>query len=130
MGNHEFQRGEIFEQVGGQELHERGCVSVQIMRTRRVEGGVARGGYVDHRRDFELHTFFAERITTAVGESRFLPVAARWIGIQIAADEPQLIDATLEFWNAVAWRNAWRLRQLPDANEILGIQIADAMDHV
>src|ERR1700680_4965054 len=93
--NHEFQQWKILEQFGREELHERSCVGVQIMRTRCVEGGIASRGHVDHSRHLKLPHFFVEWIPPAIGERWFFPVAARRIGIQIAADKSKVIDATL-----------------------------------
>src|SRR5262249_20524050 len=58
------------------------------------------------------------------------PVAARWIRIQVAADHAELGDASLELADAVPWRHARRLRQLADADEVVGIQLAHAMDQI
>ena len=58
------------------------------------------------------------------------PVSARRIRIQIAADEPELVDAALELGDAVGQRIARRLRQLADADEVLREQLTDAMDQV
>src|SRR3979490_3037843 len=55
---------------------------------------------------------------------------ARRIGIEIAADEPQLVDAAFKLRDASLNRNTRALRQLTDADEIVRKQIADAMDAV
>ena len=94
--NDEPQRREILEQIGGEELHERRRVGVDVVRAGRVEVRVARRADVDHRRHVELDHLFVERIPVLVGERRRGPVAAGRIGVQVAADEPELVDAALE----------------------------------
>ncbi len=86
-----------------------------------------------HRRHVELDHLLVHRIPELlVGERRVLPVAARGIGIEVAADEAQLLDATLELLEAarVRRRHARRLRQHAHADEIVGKERADAVDEV
>ena len=52
------------------------------------------------------------------------------IWIQIAADEAQLVDAPLELPDAVGRRNARRLRELTDADEVARIQRADPVNQI
>ena len=120
--NDELQRREILEEVRRQELHERGRVAVDVVRAGGVEVRVARRAHVDHRRHVELDHLLVERIPLAVGQRRVGPVAARRIGVQVAADEAELLDAALELGDAVRGRDAGRLRQLADADEVLGVQ--------
>ena len=88
--------GKVLEQIGGQELHERRRVGVDVVRAGRVEVRIARRADVDHRRHVELDHLFVERIPLPVGQRRRGPVAARRIGVQVAADEAELVDAALE----------------------------------
>ena len=92
--------------------------------------GVARRADVDHRRHVERDHRFVERVPVAIGERRRGPVTARRIRVQVAADEAELVDAAFELANAVVRRYARRLRQLADADEVVGIQRADAVDQI
>ena len=77
MRNDEPQRWEIFEEPRLlKELHKSGGVGVQIVRARLVEGWIARGTDMHHRRHVELHHLFVQRVPVAVGEWWLLPVAA------------------------------------------------------
>ena len=100
-------------------LHEGGGVAVDVVRAGGVEVRVARGADVDHRRHVELDHLLVERIPVLVGQRRILPVAARRIGVQVAADEAELLDAALELGDAVGRRHAGVLRQLAHADEVL-----------
>ena len=92
----ELQRRKILEQVGEDELHERHGVGVEIVRAGGVHRRIAAAADVDHRRHVQLDHLFVERIPPFVGERRRVEVAARRIGIEIAADEAKLVDAALE----------------------------------
>jgi hypothetical protein len=59
-----------------------------------------------------------------------IEVAAGGIRIEIAADEAKLLDAALELAHRVLRRHARRLRQLANADEVLRIEVADAMDQI
>ena len=50
--------------------------------------------------------------------------------VQVAADEAELLDAAHELGNAVRRRDAGRLRQLRDADEMARVHAADARDQV
>ena len=85
---------------------------------------------MDHRRHVELDHLLVQRIPPPVGERRVLPVAARRIGVQVAADEAELLHAALELRDAVRGRDAGRLRQLAHADEILRVERHAAVDQV
>src|ERR1700732_2980753 len=89
----EFQCGEIFKNVGGEELHESGGVAVQIMGARGVKIRIARSADVNHGGDIELYHLFVERVPEAVGERRIAPMPTRRVRIQVAADEAELFHA-------------------------------------
>ena len=113
------------------ELHERRGVGVDVVRAGGVEVRVARRRHVDHRRHVELDHLLVERIPVTVGQRRRGPVTARRIGIEVAADEAELAHAALRARaTELRDRHAGRLRQLADADEVLGIQIDDALDQV
>ena len=57
-------------------------------------------------------------------------MAAGRVGIQVAADEPELGYASFEFGGTVLRRHAGRLRQLAHAHEVVRIEQADAMNEV
>ena len=86
---------------------------------------IAAAGDVDHRRHVELDHLLVERIPPLVGQRRRVEVAARRIGIEVAADEAHL-HAALELGDRILRRHALRLRQLADADEILRIERDDA----
>src|SRR5205823_4262968 len=73
---------------------------------------------------------FIQRIPRPIAERWLLPVAARWIRAQVAADESQLIDATLQFGNAVGGRDTRRLRQRTYADKVLREHFLDAVHQV
>jgi hypothetical protein len=130
MRNDETQIGKILEQIRGQELHERRCIGVEIMRAGGMEVGIVRRADVDHGRNVELHQLLVERIPPAIRERRVGPVPARRIRIEIAADQAERFDAALELGHAIRRRHARRLRQLANADEIVGIEPAAAMDQI
>src|SRR6267154_1075299 len=66
----------------------------------------------------------------AIGERRRGPISPGRVGVQVAADEPELFDAALELRSALDWDNSRRLRQLTDTDEILRVQRADAVNQV
>src|SRR6185437_10640104 len=59
-----------------------------------------------------------------------LPVTARGIRVQVAADEIQLPHATLELVHRVGDRDSGRLRQLTDAGEVIRVEADDSPDQV
>ncbi len=122
--------GKSLEEVGRQELHERRRVGVDVVRAGRVEARVARGAHVDHRRHVELDHLLVERVPPAVGQRRLLPVPARRIRVQVAADHPELVHAALELGDAALGLHARRLRQLADADEVVRVELAHAVDEV
>ncbi len=130
MRDDEAQRRKVAEQIAFDELHERRRVGVDVMRTRRMEVRIARRRYVDHRRHVERDHLLVERIPMLVGERRRLPMAARRVGIEIAADEAQLGHAALQLRNRVGDRHARRLRQLAHTDEVFRIQVDDTLDEV
>ncbi len=93
-------------------------------------GRIAAAGDVDHRRHVELDHLLVERIPPLVGERRRVEVAARRIGIEVAADEAELLHAALELLDRGGRRLALRLRQLAHADEVLRKQRADAVDQI
>ena len=122
--------GKSLNRSRGQELHERGGVGIDVVRAGGVEIRIAGGADVHHRRHVQLDHLFVQRIPVPVGERRRVPVPAGGVGIEVAADEAQFLHAALELRGAVGRRHARRLRQLADADEVLGIQPADAMDQI
>ena len=57
---------------------------------------------MDHRRHVECHQLLVERIPVAIGQRRRGPVAARRVGVQVAADEAELVD-TQRSSSATEW---------------------------
>ena len=82
------------------------------------------GGHV------QLDQLLIDRIPPAIGERRVGPVAAGRIGIEVAADEPEFLHAAFQLADAVVGPHARRLGQLAHADEIVGIERADAVDQV
>ena len=124
----EFERRKILEQILLDQLHEGGGVAIDVVRAGGVEVRIARTADMDHGRHVELNHFFVQRIPPLVGQRRVGPVAPRWIGVEVAADEAELLHAAFEFRDAVCRRNTGALRQLADADEIVRIQGADPVD--
>ena len=115
-----FSVGKSLNRSDCDELHERRGVGVEVVRAGGVEGRVARRADVDHRRHVELDHLLVERIPVLVGERRVVPVAAGRVGVEVAADEAELVDAALAARrSAILRRHARRLRQLADADEVL-----------
>src|ERR1700733_621163 len=57
-------------------------------------------------------------------------MAARRVRVQIAADESQLLHATLELRGTIHRRGTRRLGQLANSHEVLGIQRAHAINQI
>src|SRR5712691_9561799 len=55
-------------------------------------------------------------------------MSARRIGIEIAADETELVDAAFELPNAVLRIDSGRLRQLADTDEVVRVKPGEAVD--
>ena len=83
-----------------------------------------------HAGHVELDHLLVERIPPLVGQRRRIEVAARRIGIEVAADEAELVDAALELLGGILRRHVERLRQLAHADEVLREQRDAAMDQV
>src|SRR5438045_3162502 len=66
----------------------------------------------------------------AVVERRVGPEAAGRVRVEVAADEAELVHAALELLAAVRRRHARRLRQLADADEVLRVELRQAVDGV
>ena len=58
------------------------------------------------------------------------PVPAGRVGVEVAADEAELLDAAAQLGDAVVEVAARRLRELADAGEVLREQLGDAVDQV
>ena len=126
----EPQRGEVGEQVRGQQLHERRRVGAEVVRPGRVEVGVAGGAHVDHRRDVELAERLVQRVPVAVGQRRPVPVAARGVGVEVGAHEPHLLDAAPELVNRRLDRGARGLGKLAHRGEVVRVQVAHPPDQL
>ena len=85
---------------------------------------------MDHCRDVELDQRLEERIPRFVNKWRSGPSTTGRIRVQVTADKLKFIDAARKFINAVFDGYANGLRQLADANEIIGKQLRDAMNRV
>ena len=130
MGDDELERGEVGEQIPGQQLHERRGVTVDVMRPGAVEVRVAGRADMDHRRHVELGHRLIERIPGPVGDWRPGPIAAGRVRVEVAADEAELQHAAPQLGDACVQGGAGRLRQLADADEIARKQGADPVDQV
>src|SRR5262245_43109199 len=95
-----------------------------------MEAGIARGTDVHHGWHVEFHHLFVELVPPPVGQRRRGPVAARRIGIEVAAHETEFLHAAFELSDATIRGYARRLRQLAYADEVVGIERADAVDHL
>ena len=122
--------GKVLEQVRHHQLHEGHGVRAQVVRAGGVERGIAGLAHVHHRRHVELAELFVHRVPPLVGQRRLGEFPARRIGIEIAADEAEFVHAAFELGNHAARIDARRLRQLADADEVLRVQLADAMDQL
>jgi hypothetical protein len=85
---------------------------------------------VDHRGHVELAQLLVERVPVLVDQRRIGPHAAGGIGVEVDADEAELVHHALELRDAVPGRHAGELRQLPDADEVVRQELADAVDEV
>src|SRR5690606_24845941 len=77
-----------------------------------------------------LAHLLVERIPVAVPERGAGEVAAGRIRIQIAADEAELEHAALELAHGAVDRRAGRLRQLRDADEVLRVELRQAVNQI
>ena len=75
------------------QLHEHRGVGVEVVRAERVEVRVAGRRHVHHRRHVELDHRLVEREPVRVGQRRRGPVPAGRVGVEVAADEAELLDA-------------------------------------
>ena len=128
--NDQLQRREILEQISHDELHECSGVGIDVVGAGAVKARIARGADVHHRRHVKLHHLFIKFVPPPIGQRRCGPIPARRIRIEIAADKTELLHAALQLPDAAVRRNAWRLRQLAHADEIVRIERADAIDHL
>src|SRR5438128_1396626 len=88
MRDYELQARKVLEEVGGDELHERRGVAVDVVAAGGVEVRIARQADVDHRRDVELHELLIERIPPLVGQWRILPVPPDGSGFRLQPMKP------------------------------------------
>ena len=112
VGDDDPQRREVGEQPGREQLGECRGVGGEVVRRRGVEVRVARCADVDHHRDVELDGRLVERIPVAVEQRGTGPVATARIGIEIAADEPELLHAAPQLAHRRFDRRVRRLREL------------------
>src|SRR5207253_11114725 len=66
MRNDESDRGKIFKDVGRDELHERRCVGIEVMRSGCMKVGIACGTDVNHGGYVKLDHLFVKRIPIVV----------------------------------------------------------------
>src|SRR6185503_13021935 len=103
----------------------------KIIRARRLEiRRVARFADVHHRGHLELAHLFVQRVPVPIRQRRSVEEPAARVGIQIAADETKLVDATFELAYRRVDRRARRLRQLRDADEILRVELREPVDQI
>ena len=124
MRDQELQCRKVLEQIRGQALHECRRVGIEVMRAGGVEAGIAACRDVDHGRDVELHHLLVDRIPLPVRQRRRGPVPARWVGVEVDADEAVFLDAFLHLGDAGFWIDARRLRQHRRADEAVRKQLA------
>jgi hypothetical protein len=130
VGDHQPEAREVTEEVALHQLHEGRGVGVEVVRAQRVEVRVARRRDVDHCRDVELHQRLVKGIPIGVGQRLRRPEAAGRIGVEVAAHEPEVLNAPAELGDRVVERAARGLRQLADADEVLGKEADHPMDQV
>ena len=85
---------------------------------------------MDHGRHIQLAHCLIERVPVSVAKRQVPPVAARGVGVQVAADEPHLLDTAAKFGDAGFDRGLRALRKLADRHEIPREQVADTPDQV
>src|SRR5580692_5170206 len=85
---------------------------------------------MDHRRHIKLYHLFVQRIPVTIAQRRILPVAAGWIGVQVAADEAVLQHAALQLGDAILRRYAGGLWQHADTDKVTRKQCTDAVDQL
>ena len=121
---------EVAHEAGRQRLDERGGVGAEVVRAGGLELRVARRRDVDHPRHVELAHRLPQRPPRPVGQRRPGPVATGRVGVDVAPDEPELLDAAAQFGNAGVDGRTRRLGQLAHRREVVGVQPADAVDEV
>ena len=120
--------GKSLNSVGLDELHERHGVGVEIVRAGGVLRRVAAAGDVDHRRHIQFDHLLVDRIPPLVGQRRRVEVAAGRVGVEVAADEAQFLDAALQLGDRQFFGDSpGDLRQLADTDEVLRVERADAV---
>ena len=128
VGDDKLDGREVSQQIRSQHLHEGGGVRAQVMGAGGVEGWVAGGADMDHGGHVQFAQLLVEGIPIAVSQGWAVPVAAAGVRVQVAADEAELINAPLQFRDAVAQRRTGGLRQLRHAHEVARVEPCDAVD--
>src|SRR6516165_6411589 len=85
---------------------------------------------MDHGRNVVLDHLLVYRIPVAVRHWRVLPIPAGRIWVQVDADKPVFVDATVDLGKAVSRRDTRTLRQHRHAYKVLRKQRADAVDQL
>src|SRR3990172_13037052 len=92
---------------------------------RRIE----RGAGVDRAWDVEIDHLFPERIPPfAADRRRERLLAAGDVGIDVATDKAQVVNAALKLIYPFLWPNARGLRQLADGRNLIGPALRHAGD--
>ena len=130
VGDDPAQVVEVGHEARGQGLHEGGGVGAEVVGAGGVEVVVAGRRHVDHGRHVEFTHRFPQRPPVAVVQGRAGPEPAGRIGVDVAADEPHLLDAASEFGHRIVEAGPRRLGQLADGSEVLGKEIAHPPDQI
>ncbi len=106
------------------------CVGGEVEPAGRVHRRVAAARDVDHRRHVELAHDLVDREPVLVGQRRMGEMPATRIGVEVAADEAELLDAAAQLADARGKIRLGALRQHAHAGEPLGIELGHAVDQV
>ena len=130
MRDDEFDLRKIGEDIGHHEMHESGGVSAEIERAGGVHCRMAGPADMNHRRHIQIAHGLVERIPVFVAKRQILPVAARRVRVQVAADEAHFLYTAAQFGDACLDRCLRALWQLANRHEILWKDVADTADQV
>jgi hypothetical protein len=103
---------------------------VPALSAERVERRVAGRRHVHHAGHVQLDQGLVQREPVRIGHRRRRPEPPRGVGVDVAPDEAQLLDAPAQLGHRVVEAAAGRLRELADAGEVLREQPDDAADEV
>ena len=127
----DLQFRKIFEYARLQNLHGGGIMVRNVIGVGQMHRRIERSTGVHRARHVELDQLFPQRIPPLAAHRRRQRLAPpRHVGIDVAADEAQVVNATIELVGPFRRRDARRLRQLADRRDLVWKKLGDARDQI